>query len=107
LPLCIEQAGKKLVLRLVAEQPWDQYLLVLEEQTLDGLKSLALLGLSQRETEVLGYLLQGKSNSAIAEQLTIHPGTLRKHLEHVYKKLGVKSRTEAIALVLEKLGLLV
>jgi DNA-binding CsgD family transcriptional regulator len=56
---------------------------------------------------VLGYLLQGKSNSAIAEQLTIHPGTLRKHLEHVYKKLGVKSRTEAIALVLEKLGLLV
>jgi DNA-binding NarL/FixJ family response regulator len=104
LPLRIEQAGRQLVIRLVIEQ--EQYLLLLEEQTLSLSQSLALLGLSQRETEVLFWIMQGKDNKAIAVHLTVGKSTVSKHLESIYRKLGVQSRTEAIASALEKLGVL-
>jgi DNA-binding CsgD family transcriptional regulator len=104
LPLRIEQAGRQLVIRLVVEQ--EQYLLLLEEQTLSLSKSLALLGLSQRETEVLFWVMQGKDNKAIALHLNVGKSTVGKHLERIYHKLGVQSRTEAIAQAINKLGLL-
>jgi DNA-binding NarL/FixJ family response regulator len=106
LPLRIEQAGRHLVIRLVIEQRSERYLLLLEEQTLSLSKLLELLGLSQRETEVLFWVMQGKENKAIATQLSVGPSTVRKHLENIYHKLGVQSRTEAIAQALEKLGVL-
>jgi DNA-binding CsgD family transcriptional regulator len=108
LPACLpfrrQQAGRELTIRLVIERPGERYLLLLEEQTLSSMNSLAILGLSQRETEVLTLLMQGKDNKSIATQLSINIGTVRKHLENIYFKLGAKSRTEAIAQVLEKLG---
>jgi DNA-binding NarL/FixJ family response regulator len=106
LPLRIEQAGRQLVIRLVVEQRSERYLLLLEEQTLSLSKSLELLGLSQRETEVLFWIVQGKDNKAISTQLSVCPSTVRKHLESIYRKLEVQSRTEAIAQALEKLGVL-
>lgn len=104
LPLRRQQAGRELTIRLVIEQPGERYLLLLEEQTLSSMNSLAILGLSQRETEVLTLLMQGQDNKSIALQLSINISTVRKHLENIYLKLGVKSRTEAISQVLEKLG---
>ena len=104
LPLRVEQVGKQLVIRLVVESR-DQYLLLLAEQTRSGLNSLELLGLSQRETEVLFWMMQGNDNKAIAAQLSVGKSTVGKHLESIYRKLGVQSRTEAIAQVLEKLGI--
>ena len=104
MPLRIEQAGKQLVIRLVIEQ--ERYLLLLEEQTLSLSQPLELLGLSQRETEVLFWIMQGKDNKAIALQLSIGKSTVGKHLESIYQKLGVQSRTEAIAQALEKTGVI-
>jgi DNA-binding CsgD family transcriptional regulator len=106
LPLRIQQAGKQLVIRLVVEQSGDRYLLLLDEQTLSLLNSLELLGLSPRETEVLYWVMHGKDNKAIAAQLSVGKSTVRKHLESIYCKLGIQSRTEAIAQALKKLGLL-
>lgn len=106
LPLRISQAGKQLVIRLVIQPLEEQILLLLEEQTLSLLNSLKLLGLSQRETEVLFLVIQGKDNKAISKQMSVHPGTVRKHLQSIYCKLGVQSRTEAIAQALEQLGIL-
>jgi DNA-binding NarL/FixJ family response regulator len=106
LPLRIQKADRELVIRLVIEQLGERYLLLLEEQTLPSLDSLELLGLSQRETEVLTWVMQGKDNKVIAAQLSVHQSTVRKHLESIYRKLGVQSRTEAIAQALEKLGFL-
>jgi DNA-binding CsgD family transcriptional regulator len=106
LPLRIQQGGRELTIRLVIERPNHRYLLLLEEQTLSSLKSLALLGLSLRETEVLALVIHGKDNNAIAAQLSVHPGTVRKHLENIYDKLDVQSRTGAISQALTKLGLL-
>jgi DNA-binding CsgD family transcriptional regulator len=106
LPLRIQKDDKQLVIRLVVDPIAEQYLLLLEEQTLSLLQSLALLGLSQRETEVLFWVMQGKENKAIATQLSVSQSTVRKHLENIYHKLGVQNRTEAIAHVLTKLGVL-
>ncbi|HZW04578.1 MAG TPA: helix-turn-helix transcriptional regulator [Anaerolineaceae bacterium] len=51
---------------------------------------------SEREKEVAGLLLQGKSNKQIAQGLGISTRTAEFHLSHIYEKLGVASRTEAI-----------
>jgi DNA-binding CsgD family transcriptional regulator len=106
LPLRIQQNGKQLVIRLVVDPIAAQYLLLLEEQALSLSQLLELLGLSQRETEVLFWVMQGQGNKAIATQLSVSQSTVRKHLESIYHKLGVQSRTEAISQVLEKLGVL-
>jgi DNA-binding CsgD family transcriptional regulator len=107
LPLHLQQKNRQLTIRLVADQPGEQYLLLLaEEQMLSWLAALELLGLSQREAEVLSSIIQGQDNKAIALQMKINISTVRKHLENIYRKLGVKNRTEAIASALEKLGCL-
>jgi DNA-binding CsgD family transcriptional regulator len=53
--------------------------------------------LSYREWQVLSLVEEGKSNAEIAAQLWISPGTARTHLENIYSKLGVHSRTAAVA----------
>lgn len=58
--------------------------------------------LSSREREVLQLLTEGAKNKAIAESLGITINTVEKHLSNIYKKIGVKSRTEAILWWLEK-----
>jgi DNA-binding NarL/FixJ family response regulator len=70
------------------------------------LESLDLLGLSDRETTVLSWVLRGKENKMIAMELGVSESTIRRHLESIYSKFGVNSRTAAIAHVLQKLGLL-
>jgi DNA-binding CsgD family transcriptional regulator len=53
--------------------------------------------LTPREREVMELVAEGKRNSEIAEELWISSGTVRKHLENVYAKLDVCSRTAALA----------
>lgn len=53
--------------------------------------------LSQREEEVLELISQGFSNLAIAKQLFLTEGTVKWHTSNIYGKLGVKSRTQAVA----------
>ncbi len=53
--------------------------------------------LTERELEVLQLIATGLSNRKVAEQLVIMPGTVKKHLEHIYSKLNVHNRTEAVA----------
>ena len=51
--------------------------------------------LTGREREVLGWVAAGKSNAQIAEIVGASPRTVAKHLERIYQKLGVESRTAA------------
>ena len=53
--------------------------------------------LSVREREVLTHLAAGEANKEIAEALGISPHTVRRHVEHIFTKLGVTSRTAATA----------
>lgn len=53
-------------------------------------------GLTLRESEVMHWLARGKTDAEIAALLSISPRTVQKHLEHVYVKLGVETRTAAV-----------
>lgn len=53
--------------------------------------------LSTRETEVLRLVADGATNNEIAAQLHISDATVKSHLVHIYTKLGVSSRTAAVA----------
>ena len=53
--------------------------------------------LTPREREVLSWVARGKTNAEIACLLWLSPSTVRKHLENVYAKLGVGTRTAAVA----------
>ncbi|HSC92850.1 MAG TPA: helix-turn-helix transcriptional regulator [Gaiellaceae bacterium] len=55
--------------------------------------------LTPRERQILGHVARGLQNDAIALDLGIAPATVAKHLERVYRKLGVPNRTAAAALV--------
>lgn len=57
------------------------------------------LGLTKREQEVLAWVARGKTNAEVAQVLWLAPSTVRKHLENVYAKLGVGTRTGAVARV--------
>lgn len=53
--------------------------------------------LSSRETEVLQLVADGSTNNEIASRLHISDATVKSHLVHIYTKLGVSSRTAAVA----------
>ena len=53
--------------------------------------------LTSRERDVMACVASGLSNAEIANVLVVETSTVRKHLEHVYDKLGVRSRTAAVA----------
>jgi DNA-binding CsgD family transcriptional regulator len=107
LPLHIQQAGRQLIVRLIPDPINQQYLLLLEEKELQSFSISALesLGLTKREAEVLFWIAKDKSNAGIAKVLGCSEGTVRKHLEHLYGKLNVQTRTAAVMVALEKLGL--
>jgi two-component system nitrate/nitrite response regulator NarL len=52
-------------------------------------------GLSHREMQILGYLLNGAQNKQIARDLEICEGTVKIHLKAILKKIGVQNRTQA------------
>ncbi len=54
--------------------------------------------LTPRETEVLSWVAKGKTNRDIGDILQLSPRTVNKHLEHIFEKLGVETRSAAAAL---------
>ena len=74
----------------------DTHTLLLTEELVPVNGSKAL---SWRESQVLEHVEEGKANAEIAAALSIAPATVRTHLENIYAKLGVHSRTAALARV--------
>jgi predicted ATPase/DNA-binding CsgD family transcriptional regulator len=58
-------------------------------------------GLTTREVEVLRLVAQGMSNSQIAEQLVLSPNTVNAHIQSIYRKLDVNSRSAATRFAME------
>jgi DNA-binding CsgD family transcriptional regulator len=83
-PLCRRMDGKW----LAVERSGDKLLLYEERVEPE---------LTAREREVLAWVARGKTNAEIARLLWLAPSTVRKHLENVYAKLGVSTRTAAVA----------
>ena len=80
----------------------DKRLLLLEEDidVIDP-QALAPIGLTRRQSEVLAWVARGKTNEEIATISGARPATVAKHLERIYQKLGVETRTAA---AIEALG---
>lgn len=57
--------------------------------------------LTDREREILSLMVEGLPNAAIAERLVVSHSTVKFHVSNVLSKLGVTSRTEAVALALK------
>jgi DNA-binding CsgD family transcriptional regulator len=102
----LRQEGEEgwLTVRFVPAADRDELDALLLEEHRRGLDEAALrrLGLTRREREVLGRAAAGRSNAQIADDLVISPLTVKKHLEHIYEKLGVaklgvNTRAAAIA----------
>jgi NarL family two-component system response regulator LiaR len=56
------------------------------------------LDLTERERAVLALMVEGLNNTQIAGRLTVSPSTVKSHVSNILSKLGVSSRTEAVAL---------
>ena len=65
-------------------------------RALGGTRGLAE-ALSQREVEILELLATGRTNQQLAAELFISQATVKTHLNHIFTKLGVATRTEAVA----------
>lgn len=55
--------------------------------------------LSQRESEVLSLIMQGRNVPAVAEELVVSRNTVQTHVRHIYERLGIHSRQELVAFV--------
>jgi DNA-binding CsgD family transcriptional regulator len=84
--IVIDQIGPRL---LVREEP---------------VKAAKIAALTPREQQVLEWVAQGRTNAEIAAILVTAPGTVRKHLENIYAKLGVHTRTAAAAFAHSRLA---
>lgn len=92
-------------MKLVSDQESGEYLIKLIDG--DRLSGAALLktklSVTERESEVLHWIANGKTNREIAEILEMSPRTVNKHLEQIFPKLGVENRTAAAGVALRVL----
>jgi DNA-binding NarL/FixJ family response regulator len=104
-PLVIERGTRRLSFALhAATDDDDQWLVVLRE-TSDAavIEAMSLaFRLTARESEVLYWVVKGKTNRDIGDILALSPRTVTKHLEHVFQKLGVETRTAAAGLAISR-----
>lgn len=102
-PLKITEARGELVVRFMCNEQTREQTLLLEEKTFPSPQMFAHLPMTKREAEILFWITQGKSDGVIAALLGISPRTVQKHVENIYTKLGVETRTAAMLRALEVL----
>ena len=103
--LLIADGARRLLASFHDQTGDDEWLVVLrEENDASAVESLiAAFRLTQREAEVLYWVVQGKTSKDIGDILGSSPRTVNKHLEHVFEKLGVETRTAAANLAMGKM----
>lgn len=102
-PFKVKNAQGELTVRLIYNSTTLERTLLLEEKKSLTPKMLESLNLTKREAQVLYWMAQGKSDADIAVLCNISPNTVYKHAQHIYKKLGVETRTAAMLRALEVL----
>jgi CheY-like chemotaxis protein/DNA-binding CsgD family transcriptional regulator len=109
--LRLQDGRRRLVVRLHRQtgdtdpaQGGEWLVVMREESDAAAIEAIALgLRLTAREAEVLYWVSKGKINRDIADIIGASPATVKKHLERVYEKLGVETRTAASAMVMARL----
>ncbi|MET3372310.1 DNA-binding response OmpR family regulator/DNA-binding CsgD family transcriptional regulator [Variovorax boronicumulans] len=107
--LVIAQGARSLSLRLHRQtgedDAGDEWMIVMREVSDTAvIEAMSLsLKLTAREAEVLYWVVKGKTNKDIGEILGSSPATAKKHLERVYVKLGVETRTAAAGVAIKRI----
>lgn len=98
----IEQADAALELAMIAQYRENEVLIRLNEvnPAADEARLRAALNLTEREAEVLLWVSYGKSNGVISDILNISPRTVNKHLERIFEKMGIETRSAAAAIAI-------
>jgi DNA-binding CsgD family transcriptional regulator len=96
----IERHGRRLTVRLLADSGSGCTMAISERATI-SVETLRPLGLTRRQSEILVWIAHGKTNMEIAMILGLQIGTVHKHTEHIFARLGVETRTAAAAVAWE------
>lgn len=83
---------------LISNSMQDSSLKILSDKSLDAAEKQ--FGFSERETEILKLIAEGKSNSEVCDSLCISLSTVKKHVYNLFNKAGVNSRTQLINMLL-------
>jgi len=103
-PLVVERGGHRVVLRYLPAPGGDPGALLLREQLESPRRqTLEALGLTAREAEIVQCVMGGDTNASIAGTLGVAPATVKKHLENIYRKLGVRGRGRLTAFMTDVL----
>lgn len=102
----VNQGGSRLSFALHEPTGDDEWLLVMQESSDQAaIDALTLeFKLTNREGEVLYWVVRGKTNRDIGDILGSSPATVKKQLEHVFAKLGVETRTAAAGLAMSRVA---
>jgi len=105
-PLLIEDLSEPLLVKTMDKELAEERLLVIEPANKPKEEDLLRdkFELTPRESEVLTWISRGKTNQEIAIILDFSPRTVNKHLEQIFRKLGVENRTTAAAVSLKYLN---
>jgi DNA-binding CsgD family transcriptional regulator len=107
--LVIEHGARRLTLRLHqqagdSEGGGDWLLVMREESDTTIIEAISQsFKLTGREAEVLYWVIKGKINRDIGDILGASPATVKKHLEHIYAKMGVETRTSAAGMAMGRI----
>ena len=102
-PLSIVVEGRRLSLSRLASDDIGTTLLLRKRASAPEPQALtAAFGLTGRESEVLYWVVCGKINRDVGEILGMSPRTVDKHLQHIFEKLRVETRTAAVSMVLNQ-----
>jgi CheY-like chemotaxis protein/DNA-binding CsgD family transcriptional regulator len=105
-PLALVKEARQLVLTLQERTSDEDWLIVMREVSDTAVVETMMqqFKLTLREAEVLYWVAKGKTNRDIGDILGSSPATVKKHLEHVYEKLGVETRTAAANLAMSRVA---
>jgi DNA-binding NarL/FixJ family response regulator len=103
--LTLARGARRLIFSAAEFSENEQWMIVLREEsdTAQIEKLMVSFKLTQRESEVLNWVIKGKTNRDIGDILGTSPRTINKHLEHVFVKLGVETRTSAASVALARI----
>jgi DNA-binding CsgD family transcriptional regulator len=101
-PLVVEGRASRLIVRLLSDPEQSCLLLERVQAAIAPISLEEPFALTGREAEVMAWVAQGKSNADVAMIVQAQPRTIEKHLERIYKKLGVDNRFAAILAVMSQ-----
>jgi DNA-binding CsgD family transcriptional regulator len=103
--LTLTDLSYPLLVKIVSRQGQEWILKLIDGERASGSAVLReQLDLTERESEVIYWIANGKTNREAAEILTMSPRTVNKHLEQIYAKLQVDNRTSAAGIALKVLA---